>query len=168
MTKYLAGVLSVIAVGILLIAYGLISPKASAYAPAPFDPLARPMLAGERVSLADDPYAARNGYMPGYVPGFVPVNGYAPAVQYGPVTGAPAMQTRSAAPVRAVSTQPVRARSTSVEREPGRNWQKTALVIGGTTAAGAGVGGIFGGKKGALIGAAIGGGTSTLYEAMKK
>ena len=37
-------------------------------------------------------------------------------------------------------------------------------MIGGSTAAGAGLGGIFGGKKGALIGAAIGGGASTIYQ----
>jgi hypothetical protein len=54
-----------------------------------------------------------------------------------------------------------------VQRAPRRDWKKTALVIGGSTAAGAGVGGIFGGKKGALIGAAIGGGASTIYESMK-
>lgn len=53
------------------------------------------------------------------------------------------------------------------DRAPGRDWKKTALVIGGSTATGAGVGAIFGGKKGALIGAAIGGGASTLYEAKK-
>jgi hypothetical protein len=50
----------------------------------------------------------------------------------------------------------------------GRTWKKTALVIGGSTAAGAGVGGLVGGKKGALIGSAIGGGASTIYEAMKR
>ena len=44
------------------------------------------------------------------------------------------------------------------------NWTKTALVIGGSTASGAGIGGLIGGKKGALIGAAIGGGASTIYE----
>jgi hypothetical protein len=38
------------------------------------------------------------------------------------------------------------------------------MVIGGTTAAGAGLGAIFGGKKGALIGAALGGGAGTIYE----
>lgn len=54
-----------------------------------------------------------------------------------------------------------------VER-PRRSWGKTALVIGGSTAAGAGVGGIIAGKKGALIGAAIGGGASTIYEAVKR
>jgi hypothetical protein len=35
-------------------------------------------------------------------------------------------------------------------------------------ATGAGLGAIFGGKKGALIGAAIGGGASTIYEARKR
>ena len=39
-----------------------------------------------------------------------------------------------------------------------------SAVIGGTAAAGAGLGAIFGGKKGALIGAAIGGGAGTLFE----
>ena len=41
------------------------------------------------------------------------------------------------------------------------------MIIGGTTAAGAGIGGIVGGKKGALIGAAIGGGGATIYETTK-
>ncbi len=49
-----------------------------------------------------------------------------------------------------------------------RSWKKPLLVIGGSTAAGAGIGGIVGGKKGALIGAALGGGASTLYEATRK
>ena len=55
-----------------------------------------------------------------------------------------------------------------VEGSPGRNWKKAALLIGGTSAAGAGLGAIFGGGKGALIGAAIGGGASTIYEATKR
>jgi hypothetical protein len=55
-----------------------------------------------------------------------------------------------------------------VDQRAGRNWKKTALVIGGSTATGAGVGAIVGGKKGALIGAAIGGGASTLYESRKE
>jgi hypothetical protein len=40
-------------------------------------------------------------------------------------------------------------------------------VIGGSTATGAGIGALVGGKKGALIGAAIGGGASTIYEVRK-
>lgn len=59
-------------------------------------------------------------------------------------------------------------RQTERVSKPRRSWQKTALIIGGSTAAGAGVGGIVGGKKGALIGAAIGGGGSTIYEAIKR
>ena len=42
------------------------------------------------------------------------------------------------------------------------------MVVGGTTAAGAGLGAIFGGKKGALIGAAIGGGAGAVYEVRKR
>jgi len=49
-----------------------------------------------------------------------------------------------------------------------RGWKKPLLIIGGSSAAGAGVGGILGGKKGALIGAAIGGGASAIYEATRK
>jgi hypothetical protein len=67
-------------------------------------------------------------------------------------------------------TQPVQERVV-VEREPvrsGRSWQKTAMIIGGSAAGGAGVGGIAGGKKGALIGAAIGGGAASIYEATRR
>jgi hypothetical protein len=51
---------------------------------------------------------------------------------------------------------------------PERTKTKTALIIGGSVASGAGVGGIIGGKKGALIGAAIGGGAASIYEASKR
>ena len=49
-----------------------------------------------------------------------------------------------------------------------RSWQKTAMIIGGSAASGAGVGAIVKGKKGALIGAAIGGGAASIYEATKR
>jgi hypothetical protein len=55
-----------------------------------------------------------------------------------------------------------------VERAPQRSWKKTALVIGGSAASGAAVGGIVDGKKGALIGAALGGGAASIYEATKR
>ena len=71
------------------------------------------------------------------------------------------------APEPAPAPAPRRA-TVRVAKKPGRDWKKTALVIGGATGAGAGVGAIFGGKKGALIGAAIGGGASTLFEAAKR
>jgi hypothetical protein len=41
-------------------------------------------------------------------------------------------------------------------------------MIGGAAATGAGIGGALKGTKGALIGAAIGGGSASIYEAAKR
>jgi hypothetical protein len=175
MTKYLAGVLTVIAAGVLLVAYGLLAPRTAAYSDGAT--LAGPAPVNQRVMFREDmaaapvqpyaampanPYAAPNSYA--YDPRYVPAatyGGYAPA--------APA--AARAVPVRTVVTEveaEPRVQRQEVERaRPKRNWKKTAAVIGGSSAAGAGVGAIFGGKKGALIGAAIGGGASTIYEVTK-
>ena len=135
MRNFLAAVLSVIAVGVMLIAYGLLSPHVAA---ADVYPYARPMLASQQVGDVEDLTPRR--------PMAYRVNDarYAPAYE---TYQAP----RRARSVRTEQTTPRR-----VERAPGRDWTKTAMVIGGTTAAGAGLGAIFGGKKGALIGDAIG------------
>ena len=158
MTKYLAGVLSVIAAGVLLIAYGLLSPRVGAFgSPAEFNQFARPVPASESMLLRDDPYAARYAYG----------DRYATQAPYG--YNYPAIpQVVEARPVRTVVTSPAPRRAAVRVDEPRRNWKKTALLIGGSTAGGAGLGAIFGGKKGALIGAAIGGGASTIYEATKE
>src|SRR3954454_11172641 len=67
MRAFLAAVLSVIAVGVVLIAYGLLAPKTPPAAELYPYPGARPLLAGERVvidegngyvRLAPSPYAA--------------------------------------------------------------------------------------------------------------
>jgi hypothetical protein len=185
MTKFLAGVLSVIAVGVLLIAYGLLNPQAAVYGSGAMTPAMRQVPLGEPVAMRDPALAANPGYAPyGYVPaGYVPAS--APAAYYaaqpaGVMTYAPApaayaqpvVMTASEQPraVRAVSYAPAAPRTQTryVERKPQRDWKKTAMIIGGSSAAGAGVGAIFGGKKGALIGAAIGGGASTIYETTKK
>jgi hypothetical protein len=148
MTKYLAGVLSVIAVGILLIAYGLLSPRVAASgSPGEFNQFARPAPAAESMPLRDEAHA----------PSAAPYSFNSPAPQV----------VAEAQPFRAVTTAPAGRRTSVRVEEPGRNWKKTALVIGGSTAGGAGLGAIFGGKKGALIGAAVGGGASTIYEATK-
>jgi hypothetical protein len=157
MVKYLAGVLSVIAVGILLIAYGLLAPRASAFGPYGDPGMAGPMLAGQQLPLTDDPYYARYGFN-------YPNPAAVPAAYY-PMTATAPMR---ALPVAAPALAPQRVVTRTVAEKPGRNWGKTALVIGGSTAAGAGIGGIVGGKKGALIGAAIGGGGSTIFESLKK
>ena len=154
MRNFLATVLSVIAVGVLLIAYGLLSPRVAAM---DVYPQARPMLASERVGDIEDltprqPMAYR-------------VNDFRTAPAYDARSVAyqgPRRATVSSAR-RTTRTAPAR-----VERSSGRDWTKTAMVIGGTTAAGAGLGAIFGGKKGALIGAAIGGGAGTIYEVRQR
>jgi len=161
MRTFFAAVLGVIAIGVMLIAYGLLSPRVAA---APGDIVTRdsrgaatalPVYASERVAVPADPYVdARD-------PRAYPA--------YAPASARPAYAPASARPVYASQAPAAPQRTlTRVERAPGRDWKKTALVIGGSTAAGAGLGGIFGGKKGALIGAAIGGGGSTLWEAIHK
>jgi hypothetical protein len=168
MRGFFAAVLSVIAVGVLLIAYGLLGTRAAA-APGMIQydargqayELARPMYASERpvgidVTNPYSPYAVRTPMA------YPPTNSVRPVqTAYDPYAPAPA-------PRRVVTTSAPRTTTRVVERAPGRDWKKTAMLIGGTTAAGAGLGAIFGGKKGALIGAAIGGGAGTLYEVKKR
>ncbi|MCU1385707.1 MAG: hypothetical protein JWL71_4404 [Acidobacteria bacterium] len=148
MRNFLAAVLSVIAVGVMLIAYGLLSPRVAA---ADIYPTARPMPAGQRMGDIEDltprqPMAYR-------------VNDARALPAAYDMYDAPRR-----APIRAARTSPVRVAA----RPAGRDWTRTAMVIGGTSAAGAGLGAIFGGKKGALIGAAIGGGAGTLFEVRKR
>jgi hypothetical protein len=164
MRTFLAAVLSVIAVGVMLIAYGLLNPRtpsADAYV-SPYSG-ARPMPAGQQVGMADDRY----GYVPPSAYGYATGR---PALAY-PVNDVQALPDYETYPApRRVATQRVVTRTvpTRVVRSSGRDWGKTAMVIGGTTAAGAGLGAIFGGQKGALIGAALGGGAGTLYEVQKR
>jgi hypothetical protein len=162
MMTFFAGILSVIAVGVLLIAYGLLSPRV---ATADGAMLSRPMYASDRVTL--DPADPRDAMDAAYGarPLAYPVNGTA----MNGVRAVPAVTTyEPVQPVRTVTRPVVTERPVRVARESGRDWKKTAMVIGGSTAAGAGIGAIFGGKKGALIGAALGGGASTIYEVKKR
>jgi len=53
-------------------------------------------------------------------------------------------------------------------RRPHRSWGKTALMIGGSAGAGAGIGGLVHGGRGALIGAALGGGAASIYESLRR
>ena len=75
--------------------------------------------------------------------------------------------TRPVARARTVS-QPTREREVAARNDSDRSWGKTAMIIGGSSGAGAGIGGLIAGKKGALIGAAIGGGAATIYESRKR
>jgi hypothetical protein len=158
MRNFMAAVLSVIAVGVTAIAYGLLNPRVAA---ADVYSSARPMLANERVGLIEDGYAPYSRYTSASA---------RPAMAYpvNQVRAIPASETYPAPEPRRITTPRATRSAPSVERAPGRDWTKTAMVIGGTTAAGAGLGAIFGGKKGALIGAAIGGGAGTIYEVRKR
>ena len=124
---------------------------------------------GER-SQKVDAFAQQPAYVQTVDGRIVPVTPAQPAG----FANAPLVVQQPVAPqrvaTRTVYRQPVQERVV-VEREPvrsGRSWQKTAMVIGGSSAAGAGVGGIVDGKKGALIGAAIGGGAASIYEATRR
>ncbi len=124
MRTYLMGVLTVIAIGTSLIAFGLLAPQVSA------NPTAAPTTQAGYAAPASQP-----------LPAAIRTAQYAPPMAH-------------RAPRNIASSH--------------RDWKKTALVIGGSTAAGAGLGGILGGGKGAAIGAAIGGGASTLLEALRR
>ena len=104
------------------------------------------------------PYATAPAAMP-YAYGAYPQGAYAPAQpQY--VT----QRVVAERPVvRRVATQ-----SVASEMEPRRSWQKSALLIGGSAGAGAGLGALIGGKKGAISGAAIGGGAAAIYDQVKR
>jgi hypothetical protein len=54
------------------------------------------------------------------------------------------------------------------ERVHRRSKARTALMIAGSAATGAGIGGALRGSKGALIGAAIGGGAASIYESGRR
>jgi hypothetical protein len=101
----------------------------------------------------------------------------APMVLAGPtVAPAPVQPVSRTVPV--VNPRPAARRGTTRpdsdtreearEESQSRPWSKTALIIGGSAASGAGVGAIVDGKKGALIGAAIGGGAASIYEATRR
>ena len=103
---------------------------------------------------------------PAYAPQAFAQPVYQPAYQPQPVYR-DNIVTRPTARARTVS-QSSRERVVIDDREQERSWGKTAMIIGGSTGAGAGIGGLIAGKKGALIGAAVGGGAATIYESRKR
>ena len=85
------------------------------------------------------------------------------------VNGATRVVARCEGTPRAARASTVARRNVRyVERKPERTKTKTALMIAGGAATGAGVGGALKGKKGAIIGAAIGGGSASIFEAAKR
>ena len=170
MRAFLATVLSVIAVGVMLIAYGLMSPRLATAGGYQLQG-ARPVPASDRVGIVEEGLAPAAQYF--NYPAAAPAYTTAPVAAAYPVSqvrAVPAVYETAPAPApeRVVYRERAATRTVATRAEPRRDWKKSAMVIGGTTAAGAGVGAIFGGKKGALIGAAIGGGAGTIYEVRKR
>jgi hypothetical protein len=172
MTRYLAGVLTVIAAGVLLVAYGLFNPPAAMDGSIAMAPLARPNGLAQTASMQIVPPADAGSaaYGAPVVYAYTPA-GYvqAPAAYTPPTPVATPVAVAAPQPRTSASAFPQAPRRSArrVESEPKNDWKKTAMIVGGSSAAGAGLGAIFGGKKGALIGAAIGGGASTIYEVTK-
>ena len=94
-----------------------------------------------------------------------PVSMSRPAASY----SAPApVRTRTVAarqPVYRTASEPVyRTTSSEAPVKTPRSWKKSALIIGGSAAGGAGVGAILDGKSGAKKGAIVGGIAGTVYD----
>jgi hypothetical protein len=189
MRTFLGIVLGVIAVGVLLIAYGLLSPRAYAEpawngAPVATDSrdgayqLARRMLGQDRAEVgnATSAHQVRLRCEPGQRAVVRQLAGAAEAECVEPSSIDPysSMRTPVAYEVSepwarpTYESYPAPRRPVRVEPSWSRDWKKTAAVIGGSTAVGAGLGAILGGKKGALIGGAIGGGASSIYEVRRR
>ena len=195
MRTLLGSLLGIIAIGVLLIAYGLLGPRAGVAATFDTYQSARTVPIAGRPGMANDAsgadafdarQTAASGLQLRCEPGqraVIRTVGEAAAAEcvdaatsdsgYATTRAAlvyPVSEVRPSRPAvhtSAVAAQP-RARKALVERRPRRDWKQTAMMIGGSGAAGAGLGAIFGGKKGALIGAAIGGGAGTLFEVKKR
>jgi hypothetical protein len=132
--------------------------------------LIRPVAPGQQYSqvecapsaavIAPQAYAETPGYM---VQASYPVA--QPAVQErvvyrDRVVERPVTRTASRSSGRRVAYAPAR----TYEVKQGRSWKKSALIIGGSAAGGAGVGALLGGKGGAKKGAVVGGIGGLVYD----
>ncbi len=77
-------------------------------------------------------------------------------------TASPAVSAASPAAPTAVPA------ATAADAKDSRSMKESALIIGGSAGAGAGIGAIAKGKKGAAVGAAIGGVAGTVYDLMTR
>jgi hypothetical protein len=167
MKTLLGAVAGALTVGAVLVAYNLGESHTFSHDPAMvagYQQTGNPFLmqAGQGAYISPDaPYAtsfaAQNPYM-------------TPAGYVVPQAAPHYVAQRVVSPAPVVARRAVSQRTYASERvaKPKRTWQKSAVLIGGSAAGGAGVGALIGGKKGAGIGALIGGGTAALYDQIKR
>ena len=108
-----------------------------------------------------------------FVPAIVPAQPAPQVVYRDPVvpaarstarrSSAPAARTASSS-TYGRSAEPVYSRTPEVAAPQTRTWKKSAIIIGGSTAAGAGVGAVLGGGSGAKKGAVVGLLGGTIYD----
>jgi hypothetical protein len=168
MKTLIGAIAGALAVGSVLFAYELGGSRAldrAATTPATQmmmgpDGVARPYLVSSQTPYAAGAYAT--------LPGWSPSAQAVPAVSY--PTAQPQVRYVND---RVATEEPVVRRVSTRQRSaepvaPKRTWQKSAILIGGSAAGGAGIGGLVGGKKGALAGAAIAGGAAAIYDQVKR
>ena len=82
-----------------------------------------------------------------------------------PPAPTPITTPASRAPAESVIHEHNNEPAPKVHREgDSRSWKDSALIIGSSAGAGAGIGALAKGKKGAIVGAAVGGVAGTVYE----
>ena len=117
--------------------------------------LVRPVAAGQRISQVEcvaAPAALSQSY------------GLVPAVQTFAQPQSQPVVERVVYREPVVTRRAAPASRTTVVRKDGRTWKKSALIVGGSAAGGAGLGAIMGGKSGAKKGAVIGGVGGLVYD----
>jgi len=174
MRTFVGTVLSVIALGVILIAYGLLTPRSTAADSSQLVATGSERFDAIRTSGMSPAPQLQLRCEPGQRAIVREIAGRATAECVddvaGPMRRSLAYRTSDSVvdpdlrPVRTSNVSTAPRRPVRVVQRPTRDWTKTAMVIGGSSAAGAGIGAIVGGKKGALIGAALAGGAGTLYE----
>jgi hypothetical protein len=100
-----------------------------------------------------------NAYPPAYPQALAQTVGYRPLPVIEPAVEPARVVYRERPARRTVAYREPARRSTQV-----RSWKKSALIIGGAAAGGAGVGAVIDGGKGAKRGAVIGGVAGTIYD----
>jgi hypothetical protein len=133
-----------------------------------YQQMANPYLAQVGQAGYVSPYAPYGPYATGFAPQ-TPYGVMAPAGYAVPQQAMPQYVNQRVVTPAPVARQAVSPRTYSSEvAKPARSWKRSAVLIGGSAAGGAGVGAIVGGKKGAGIGALLGGGAAALYDQIKR